>query len=69
VWIFDFVDDRDIIQLDVQVLVDGFEGTADEYVILQFNGDLVLNERLEEAEEEHICDVLWIFCKTTMIKP
>jgi hypothetical protein len=38
-----------IIQLNVQVLVYALEGAADLDFVLQFDGDFVLDERLEEA--------------------
>lgn len=44
----------DIIQLDVQELVDGFEGAFDGDVVFEFDGDLVVDEGFEEAVE------LWV---------
>jgi hypothetical protein len=49
--VFYFIHDGNVVKLDVQVLVHGFEGATDENIVLQFNGDFVLNQRLEEAEE------------------
>jgi hypothetical protein len=51
--ILDFIYDGNVVELDVQVLVDRLESAADEDIILQLDGDLVLDQRLEEAEEEH----------------
>ncbi len=50
--IFDFVDDADIVELDVEELVHALEGAADGYVVLELDRDLVVNQRLEET----ICD-------------
>jgi len=48
-----FVEDLDVVELDVEVLVDGLEGAADGDVVLEFEGDGLVGERLEEGEEEH----------------
>lgn len=47
---------RDVIQLDVQVLVHALEGAADGDVVLEFHRYFVVHERFEEAEEEHFGD-------------
>lgn len=39
----------DIIQLDVQELVDGFEGALDGDVVFELDGDLVVDEGFEET--------------------
>jgi hypothetical protein len=41
--------DGDIVELDVEVLVDAFESSADLNIVLQLDSDLMINERLEEA--------------------
>lgn len=43
------VEDVDIIELDVQVLVDGFEGAADADVVFELDGHGLVCEGLEEA--------------------
>ena len=39
----------DIIQLDVQELVDGFEGAFNGDVVFEFDGDLVVDKGFEET--------------------
>ena len=39
----------DIVQLDVQELVDGFEGALDGDVVFELDGDLVVDEGFEET--------------------
>ena len=43
------IKDIDIIELYVQVLVDGFEGAPDPNIILELNGHRLVGERLEET--------------------
>lgn len=43
----------DIIELDIQVLVDGFQGTTYGNVVLELDGYGVVDEGFEEGEEEH----------------
>jgi len=38
-----------IIKLDIQILIDAFQRTADADFVLEFDGDFVLDERLEET--------------------
>jgi hypothetical protein len=38
-----------VIELDVQVLVDGLEGAADLDFVFEFDGDFLLDERFEET--------------------
>ena len=40
---------RDIVELDVEVLVDRFQGSADLDVVLELDGDLMVDKSLEEA--------------------
>lgn len=47
--ILEIVDDADVVELDVEVLIDALEGTADLDVILELNCDLMVDESLEEA--------------------
>ena len=44
-----FIHRLGIIQLDIQVLVYALERAADLDFVLEFDGDFVLDERLEEA--------------------
>lgn len=41
---------RDLLELDVQVLVDGLEGAGDFDVIFELDRDLLVDEGFEEAE-------------------
>lgn len=52
-WVFHRLGDFDIVQLDVEVLVHTLERASNGDVILQLHSDLVIDERLEEAKEEH----------------
>lgn len=47
--IFVQVEDIDIVELDVQVLVDGFEGAADADVVFQLDSDGLIGEGFEET--------------------
>ena len=49
------VQDVDVVELDVQVLVDGFEGAADADVIFEFDGDGLVGEGFEEAFSHCFC--------------
>lgn len=49
--VLELLDYLDIIQLDVQELVDGFESAANLYVVLELDGHLVVHERLEKTLE------------------
>lgn len=40
---------RDVIQLNVQVLVHALQGAAYGYIVLELNGDFGIDQRLEEA--------------------
>ena len=52
-WVFHLIDNRDIIQFDVQVLVHALQSASNGYVVLELHGDFVVDKRLEEAEEQH----------------
>ena len=52
-WILELVHHRDIVQLDIQVLIHALQRSADGDVIFQFDGDFVVDESFEEAEEQH----------------
>ena len=47
------VGDRDVGELDVEVLVDRVEGAADGEVVLQLDHDVLADQGLEERVEEH----------------
>lgn len=51
-WIFIQIEDVDIIELDVEVLVDRFQGAADADVIFQLDGDGLVGEGFEEAVQK-----------------
>jgi hypothetical protein len=47
--ILDLVDDGNVVELDVEVLVHALKGAADADVVLELDGDRLVDERLEEA--------------------
>ena len=49
VGVLDLLDDANVIELDVEVLVDALEGTADLDVVFKLDCDDCVDERLEEA--------------------
>ena len=40
--VFQIVEHGDVVEFDIEVLVDGFEGAADGDVVFEFNGDGVV---------------------------
>lgn len=52
--IFGFVDGGDVVQLQVQVLVDGSQGALDFDIIFQFHNYLLINKSFEKTEEQHV---------------
>ena len=48
-WIFQLVEYYDIVELDIQVLIDGLQRAPDTNVVLEFDGHSLLGESLEEA--------------------
>jgi hypothetical protein len=52
-WILQFIHHRDIIQLDVQILIHALQSTSNGDVVFELDRDFVVHQRLEEAEEEH----------------
>jgi hypothetical protein len=50
--------DGNIVELDVEILVDAFESSANLNIVLQLDGDLMINERLEEAMEWQISTIV-----------
>lgn len=58
------VQDIHIVQLDVQVLVDRFEGAADTNVVFEFDGDGLVGEGFEEAVRfSSSISMLLCFCR------
>jgi hypothetical protein len=47
--VVEFVQDLDVLKLDVEKLIDGFEGSFNCDVVLKFDGDFVVHKSLEEA--------------------
>lgn len=47
--VLDLLKNLDVVELDVEVLVDALEDTADLDVILELDRDLVVDEGFEEA--------------------
>lgn len=60
--ILQFLQHRNIIQLDIQILIHAFQRPANRNVIFQFHCDFVVHECFEEAEEQHDCR----FCSSTV---
>jgi len=48
-WILQLINDRDVIELDVEVLVDALEGAADGDVVFELNGHGGVDKGFEEA--------------------
>lgn len=49
--ILELLDHRDVVELDVEVLVDALEDAADLDVVFELDRDLMVDERFEEALE------------------
>jgi hypothetical protein len=47
--VLELLEDLDVVELDVEVLVDALEDAADLDVVLELDGDLVVDEGFEEA--------------------
>lgn len=50
--VLDLLHDRDVIELDIEVLVDALEGAADLNIVLELDGDRGVDQGLEEAGEQ-----------------
>ena len=48
-WVFQLLNDANVIELDIQELVDALEGPADRDIVLQLHGYFVIHKRFEEA--------------------
>lgn len=48
-----FVEDLDVVEFEIEILVDGLEGAADQDVVFQFERDGRVGQGFEEGEEEH----------------
>ena len=55
--VFGFIEYGDVVEFDVEVLVAGLEGAADEEVVLQLDGEGRVGESFEEREEKHGGDI------------
>ena len=47
--VLELIDNLDVVELDVEVLVDALEDALELNVVLELDGDLVVDESLEEA--------------------
>ncbi len=47
--VLDLLEHLDVVELDVEVLVDALEDAADLDVVLELDGDLVVDQGFEEA--------------------
>lgn len=52
--VLELFDDGNFFQLDVEVLVDALEDAADLDVVLELDGDLMVDERLEETSGRNV---------------
>jgi hypothetical protein len=48
-WVFQLFHDRDVVQLDVEVLVDALQRAAHRDIVLELDGDFMVHQRLEKA--------------------
>jgi hypothetical protein len=48
-WIFKLIEHLDVLQLNIEILVYTFERPADRNIVLELDGDFVVDEGLEEA--------------------
>lgn len=52
-WVLQLIHHSDIIQLDIQVLIHALQCAPNRDIILKLDGDFVVDQRFEEAEEQH----------------
>lgn len=50
--VLDKVQHFDIVQLDIQVLIDGFQDTPNADIVLEFDRDRLVSQGLEKAVSE-----------------
>ena len=55
-WVLHLFYDRNVVQLDVEVLVDALQRAAHRDVVLELDGDLMVHQCLEEAAW---CGSIW----------
>lgn len=48
-WVFQVLNHLDFIELNIEVLIDRLEDTADLDIVLEFDSDFVVHQGLEEA--------------------
>jgi len=48
-WVFDIVENHNVVQLDVQVLIHALKSSSYRNVILELDCDFVIDQGLEEA--------------------
>ena len=56
-WVLHLFHHRNIVQLDVEVLVHAFQSAAHRNVVLELDGDLMVHQCLEEAAW---CKSIWL---------
>ncbi len=52
-WVLLLVDDMHVVELNVQILINGMQCPCDGEVVLQFHSDLLANQSLEVGIKEH----------------
>jgi len=49
VWVFQLLYHRYVIELDIEILIDRFQSSADLDIVLELDGDFVVDQGLEKA--------------------
>lgn len=52
--VFELIHDRDIVQLDVQVLVDALQCAAYRYIVFEFHRHFCIDKSLEETTDRSV---------------
>ena len=55
------INDTDILELDIEILIDGNKQSRHDDVILHLNCNLLAHQSLEEGKEDHFTD--YALCK------
>lgn len=68
-WVFQLIENSDIIEFDIQILIHALQSTANGDVIFEFNSDRVIHKGFEEAEEQHcnLRELWWRFVTETLV--
>lgn len=66
--VFQLFHHLDVIELDVQELIDRLQGSPDRDVILEFDGDFVVHERLEKTKGQLLGVSRWSLEKSHVFR-